>query len=91
MVCVRILIKGVVQGLGYLGYIYIVANKLGVRGWAKYLDIKTIEVVAVGSNDVVDQFIDLLKYHDTFAIISEVVVEACPKDLVNINRFEILS
>lgn len=89
MVCFRVIVKGVLRGLGYLGYVYVLAEELKIRGWARYVD-DGVEVVVVGVEDVLKEFIDRLRYPDMVAVVNEVHVEGCSEDVpADVNSFDI--
>lgn len=79
MRCIKILVKGVLRGLGYLGYVYVVANKLGIRGWARYIDTGTVEIIGIGDDGVLEEFLYKLRYHETLAIVNEIHTKECPE------------
>lgn len=90
MKCVRILIRGVLKGVGYLAYTYLMASSLGIRGWARYLDNDSVEVIAVGDEKTLENFIYALKHHNTMAIVNEISSEPCGEGIsINQQTFEV--
>jgi len=79
MGCLKILVKGVLRGLGYLGYVSMVAEELGIKGWGKYVG-DAAEIIAFGDDITLKEFIDRLTCHETLAIVNEVNVEKCSSD-----------
>lgn len=89
--CVVIDVEGVLKGLGFLGYVYVVAEELKLRGWARYREGGSVEIVAVGDEENLMKFIERLKFHDFLAIVNNVDVKPCPRDIaVNLNSFELI-
>ncbi|MEM1541822.1 MAG: acylphosphatase [Ignisphaera sp.] len=89
MACLKIYIKGVVKGVGYLAYIYIQAKKLDVKGYARYLSDDFVEVIAIGSEDAINKLVDRLKYHDTMAIVNDVKINECDIVATSMEDFEV--
>ncbi|MEM0371676.1 MAG: acylphosphatase [Ignisphaera sp.] len=90
MMCLKIYIKGVVKGVGYLAYIYIQAERLSIKGYARYFSDDIVEVVAIGSEDTVSRFVDRLRFHDTMAIVNNIEINKCSDiALTNVESFEI--
>lgn len=90
MECLRVAVKGVLRGLGYLGYVYVLAEELKIRGWARYID-DGVEVVALGVEDVLKEFVDRLRYPDMVVVVNEVHAERCPDSVLagDLSGFEV--
>lgn len=89
MMCTKVFIRGVLKGVGYLAYVYIVASRLGIKGCARYID-DGVEVIAIGDNNTIEKFVNLLKHHNTMAIINEIRIERCSNNLsINVQEFDI--
>jgi acylphosphatase len=54
----RVIVSGRVQGVFYRDSCRTQAERLGVRGWVRNRPDRTVEIVAEGPRDVVDQFLD---------------------------------
>ncbi len=67
---IEISIQGVLKGLGYIAYIYVIAKKLNLKGIAKFIDEDKIEVVVEGEEELLKEFIEYLKNNPTAAIIN---------------------
>ncbi len=53
----RILVSGVVQGVGFRAYTQRVAESLGLSGWVRNLPDGRVEVLAEGDEDVLCLFV----------------------------------
>ncbi|MBB3321145.1 MULTISPECIES: acylphosphatase [Atlantibacter] len=60
-VCVIAWVHGTVQGVGFRYSTQHEANRLGLTGYARNLDDGSVEVVACGENDKVEQLLAWLK------------------------------
>ncbi len=61
MLARRIIVSGVVQGVGYRFFAVRVANELRIKGWVKNLMNGDVEVVAIApSSEVFDEFLKKL-------------------------------
>ncbi|WP_054842290.1 acylphosphatase [Vulcanisaeta distributa] len=58
---VHVLVKGLVQGVGFRAFVRRNAKRLGVKGFVRNLpDGFTVEIVAEGPDDAVDQLISIV-------------------------------
>jgi len=58
----RIVVRGRVQGVGYRDFVYMRARFLGLRGYVRNLpDMRSVEVVAEGQRDALEQLLDHLR------------------------------
>lgn len=53
----KVILKGIVQGVGFRHFAYKRAHELGLRGWIKNLDTGEVEVIVNGGKDTVNHFI----------------------------------
>jgi len=53
----KVILKGLVQGVGFRHFAYTRAHELGLKGWVKNLDTGEVEVIVNGGKDTVNQFI----------------------------------
>lgn len=58
----RVLIKGVVQGVGFRPFVYRAASEKGLKGYVKNLGDGTVEVVVEGGDGAVNSFLDDLQH-----------------------------
>lgn len=60
MPTIRIIVKGLVQGVGYRYFCYRNANNYGIKGYAKNLFNGDVEVLAQGEAGLINDFIKRL-------------------------------
>ena len=60
-VSAKILVKGLVQGVGYRYYAQRIAARLGLKGYVKNLWDGDVEVVAEGDKAIIEELIDHLR------------------------------
>ena len=60
-VCVHIWVSGRVQGVGFRAFVASSAEYIGVKGWVRNQGWNTVEALAQGSREQVDQFIQAMK------------------------------
>ena len=71
----RFLVSGTVQGVGYRFFAQRTARRLGVSGYAKNLRDGRVEVYAVGTEAVLEDFWIELRRGPAAATVSHVAVE----------------
>ncbi|MCK5660048.1 MAG: acylphosphatase [Methanosarcinales archaeon] len=54
---VHIIVKGMVQGVGFRYYTRAVGQELGISGWVKNLSSGDVEVLGAGNSGHIDEFI----------------------------------
>lgn len=60
-VSLHAIVRGSVQGVGFRDFVYTRANFLGVRGYVRNLDdLRSVEVVAEGEREQLEQLIEYL-------------------------------
>lgn len=58
----RVVVRGRVQGVGYRDFVYMRARFLGLCGYVRNLpDMRSVEVVAEGQRDALQQLLDHLR------------------------------
>ncbi len=60
-ICIKILVSGHVQGVGFRHFIWSNAKKLNLKGYAKNLPDGNVEIIANGLNDSINKLIDIIK------------------------------
>lgn len=76
MNCTKILVKGVVQGVGYRAFIYRNAKRLpSIKGYVKNLFNGSVEIVVAGSGSDIAEMISLAKKGPLGAHVREILTE----------------
>jgi len=68
------IVKGLVQGVGYRFFVIKRAELLGLTGWVKNLPDRTVEVVAEGDRELLEELIKELWKGPSAAQVTDVVV-----------------
>ncbi len=90
MKATRLLISGIVQGVGFRYFTERAAQDLGLTGYVRNLRDGRVEAVAAGTEEQVRAFIDQMRLGPAGAMVDG--IEAGETDLDDgINRFDILS
>lgn len=69
------IVKGLVQGVGYRFFVIRRAELLGLTGWVKNLPDGTVEVVAEGDRELLEELIKELWKGPSAAQVTDVVVK----------------
>jgi acylphosphatase len=72
---VHIWVKGRVQGVGFRAHVEYNALLIGVVGWVRNINRDTVETVAEGAQEQIDQFIEMVKRGPRAARVDEARVE----------------
>ena len=75
---VHILIKGRVQGVGYRAHVEYYALQMGVFGWVRNIGRNTVETVAEGTREQIDQFVEMATTGPSISRVDEAKVEYEP-------------
>lgn len=75
VICKHILVSGRVQGVGYRYYTMLEAKRLGIAGYAKNLYDGRVEVVAKGTDEQVNKFVQFLNHASPVANVSSLEIE----------------
>ena len=78
MAAARYLVRGRVQGVGFRWFVWRLAKRLGVRGWARNLPDGTVEVVAEGSPESLERLEQALAHGPVAARVDSVEKDAVP-------------
>jgi len=73
--CVKIHVMGKVQGVGYRSYVQKYAQKLAIEGFVQNLDDGAVTILACGTSDKLDQFIDEVYKGSASTKVQDVAVE----------------
>ncbi len=87
MPTVHLMVKGKVQGVFYRATAKKVADEIGITGWVKNTPGNCVEMVASGSQQGLQQFIEWCKQGPARANVSEVKVAEIKEK--TFNEFEI--
>ena len=74
MPTVNLLIKGKVQGVYYRVAAKEEAERLGITGWVKYISEGRVEVMASGTDEQLQQFINWCRRGPDKAYVTDVIV-----------------
>ncbi len=72
---VHIWVKGRVQGVGFRAHVEYQALQIGVFGWVRNISWDTVETVAEGTREQIDQFIEMVKTGPRASRVDEAQVE----------------
>ena len=86
--CMKFIVKGVVQGVGFRYHTCHEGLKRGLTGYAKNLNNGDVEVIACGSEDKVESMHEWLKVGPRSAVVRQLIVEQA--EVKNYRSFEIL-
>jgi acylphosphatase len=75
IICVHIWVKGRVQGVGFRAHVEYYALEIGVSGWVRNVGWDTVEAVAEGNREQVDQFIEMVKTGPRASRVDETRIE----------------
>ena len=80
MKTIRILIGGRVQGVGYRFFVIDAARRLGIVGYTRNLPTRRhVEVVASGTDDLLEKLVDLLWVGPIGASVDSVEIAELPE------------
>jgi acylphosphatase len=78
--CVRLTITGRVQGVGYRIWAERTAAALSIRGWVRNRRDGSVELLAVGADDPVAQFIEACRQGPRHAAVTDVAISSSEDD-----------
>lgn len=61
MIRKHIFLTGMVQGVGFRGWVEAQAIEIGVKGWVRNIRDQKVEILVEGEDEKVKQFIEVLK------------------------------
>lgn len=73
-VCAKIIVKGLVQGVGFRYFVYNRAVKLGLKGYVKNLYNEDVEIEIEGNRSLIEEFIAELKVGPRFAKVLDLII-----------------
>ncbi len=77
---VRIIVSGLVQGVGFRYFIFREAKNLGINGYVKNLSTGQVEIVAIAEKGMIDELIRSVRVGPSFASVSGVELEMIETD-----------
>ena len=84
----RYTVHGKVQGVGYRFYAYTCADALGVTGWIRNRDDGTVEILAMGSEQQLDELAFDLRRGPRYGRVTRLEEEAAEAE--DVEGFKIL-
>jgi acylphosphatase len=72
---VRIIVKGVVQGVGFRYFAIRIAERLGITGYVKNLPEGSVEIEAEGDKTVVNAFIKEIRIGPRYSRVTDITLE----------------
>lgn len=72
---VHMWVKGRVQGVGFRAHVEYHALQIGVLGWVRNLGSDTVETVAEGTPEQIDQFVEMVKTGPRHSRVDEAKME----------------
>ncbi|MDM9560773.1 MULTISPECIES: acylphosphatase [Bordetella] len=72
---VHVIVKGVVQGVGYRHATVRRAHMLGVTGWVQNMEDGTVQALVQGTPDQVDHMLEWLRRGPPAATVRELIAE----------------
>lgn len=84
----RIIVKGLVQGVGFRYFVHRHATSLGLTGYAKNLYNGEVEIEVQGSRSLVEELIKQVKIGPRSAQVTDIKIEWKQPD-VSVEGFEI--
>ncbi|MBW6515792.1 MAG: acylphosphatase [Candidatus Cloacimonetes bacterium] len=70
----EIIVIGRVQGIGYRAFTIRVAENLDIKGSVRNLSNGNVQVIAIGEEENMEQFIEKLKKGPTFSLVQKVKI-----------------
>jgi len=74
-ICLRVLVKGKVQGVGFRWFIQNIALSLNLNGYVRNLPSGNVEFVAQGKPEDIDTLLEKARKGSSFSRVLEVVTE----------------
>lgn len=77
---IHLVIKGKVQGVYYRASAREAANKSGIKGWVKNMPDGNVEVLASGSKEQLEKFVEWCRRGPKHAEVHEVIIKTDVKE-----------
>lgn len=85
----RLVIRGVVQGVGFRYAMMAQARLLGVAGWVRNRRDGSVEAMVAGDADQLEQMLEWARRGPAGAVVADVMVESAGGDHDNFADFEL--
>jgi acylphosphatase len=85
---VQITVLGKLQGVGFRYFTQMKAVQYNVRGWVKNSDDGSVEVLAEGTQDSLNRFIEDVRSGNPFSTVTDIIVNDVDK-IENYHSFKI--
>ncbi len=72
---VHLIARGMVQGVGFRFFVRGQAGSRGLKGWVKNLPDGTVEILAEGGEELLEDFINRVRQGPTFGSVSGLTLE----------------
>jgi len=70
----NIIVKGVVQGVGFRYFVYRIATRFGLKGYVKNLFNGNVEIDIEGDRSMIEEFIKEVKTGPRFAHVTDMLI-----------------
>lgn len=80
MKSLKIIVKGMVQGVGFRYFCYEKANELGIKGYAKNLYNGDVEILAEGEEAMLNEFIKAVNIGPKFSEVNSLKIDEIKND-----------
>lgn len=74
MIQLQIIVSGEVQGVGYRYYTQMKAIQFGIKGWVRNLPEGRVEILASGTREDLDFFIEEIRRGNPFSTVNQIEV-----------------
>jgi acylphosphatase len=75
---VKVLVSGVVQGVGFRYFVLRLANSYGLKGTVRNLPDGRVEIVAEGDRNLIESFLQDVKTGHPYAVVRDMQIEWLP-------------
>lgn len=74
-VCLKIVVKGLVQGIGYRWFVQEIAEQEGIAGYVRNNDDGSVEIVAEADDRTkIEKFINRIRTEHKYAVVKDIEV-----------------
>ncbi len=85
-ICCHIVVKGIVQGVGFRPFVYRLAHQIGLRGWVANTG-SGVEIEIAGAKNQVEEFLEKLESPPPLAVIDELQSTSSTSKNINLVGF----